>query len=503
MAKQNRSNRPSASLVLTRDVLVIDNGPLRQRSFAEAQKVIKKIERLEEKIHIFHTSDQKLFNQWVDLTFRKNRAAEEQARNKYLELARFHNWIVATAHKLEIEMPQAFVLMREEQIRWRNGTEEERRQIDLAREKREDYIRQEMQNPYNESYSYDEDDETDPEDGGIDGLGMVLDQIEDSILDNEPASLSSAEERIDRILSLPDDQLALALENEEASFMLFDVSLNWGQRHRDYSLFKRIWLLMKNEQKDFFARVYASVTEAPIEEFLQQIGLPTDWTEEQSKDPEEDEEPFNFDDEYIGETARPRPTSAKAESSNDDKIKQVFRKLMRKLHPDMHVSEVKDGPQPEWVQRMWGLVQKAYNERNAGSLERLLKLTLIRMNMLDELSMSEIAEAKHWLKQDFEALEEESADLKNSMAWGFSGKKNYVSLTRKIEKQFEGSLRRIMSEVDTLEHQHQMLEALARQPRRYERQRRTTSRRGRSGQGGRSRSRRQSGYGQQEFSFED
>lgn len=503
--KEKARSRNSA--ISAREVLVIDNKPLRARHFAEAEKVIQKIERLEDKIKLFHSSDQKLFDQWFELTFRKDRKAQEDARNKYQDLARFHNWVVATAHQLDLEMPQAYILMRDEQLRWNAGTAEERAKIEEDRERREAYIRHEFRSRYNEQFSYEDENDSGQDDvlnGGIDGLQQVLDRLENSVFDGDVQHEVAAEDRIARILLLSDQELTTAMDDQEVAFMMFDVALNWGQTHQDYDLFKRLWGLMTLTQRTFFAYVYNSVTDEPIEEFLVGIGLSADFESDTKRnadsddDDEEDKGPI-LDDEYIGDprSGRAKTQAAKTSVVNDEKLKQTFRKLMRKLHPDVYAAESENGETPSWVQRIWNQVQSAYNARNASGLERLLKITLIRMNSLDELTVGEIAEARHWLRKDLETLEEESSGLRSSLAWGFSQKKNFTSLTQKISRELNSQLRELTDQIEELEEQHRLLEALAErahQPKKSpSRSRRSGTRSGRSARGSR----------QTQFSFED
>lgn len=451
------------------EVLVVDNRPLRERTFAEVQKILNKIEQLEEKIRRFHSSDQKLFTQWMDLTFRGHRERHEEAQNKYLELVRFHNWVVATAQQQNIEMHEAYRLMIAEQIRFNNGNEEERRKITLEREKREAYIREKSRSRYDGGFDYGGSDEDDSE--LIEGLNAILDEVEKIIFDEDWEPLTTTEERIERLMSLSEESLQMHVYLRDTSFMLFEVSLAWGQARHDYDLFKRVWTLMRVDQKDFFADVYASNAGVPIEELLQEIGLSPDWSTDENADSENDnidsqeeedmdEEPA-FKDPQQEKSSAARKAKHDATTGSEEEFRSIFRKLMRKLHPDVHAADSKDGQLPPWAQRMWSLVQKAYGEKNLAVLRRLLKLTQIRMNALDELSISEIAEARHWLKKDFENLQEEASDLKNSMAWGFSNKKKYDSLKRNIEKDFQRNLNIILEETEELENQHQLLEMLA------------------------------------------
>jgi broad specificity phosphatase PhoE len=508
-AKKSSSARSAPRPASERALLIVDNRPLRARHFSEAKKVIEKIERLEERIRTFHSSDQKRFDQWFELTFRSQRQAQEDARSRYQELARFHNWVVATAHKLDLEMPQAYMLMREEQRLWERGTEAERKKIELERERREAYIRQEFRTRYNESFAFEEESASDDtSNGGIEGLEQILDRLEDAVFDADRWTEASAESRIDRLALLEDEILTRSLEDQDTAFMMFDVALNWGQTHHNYSFFRRLWTLMSANQRTFFAYVYNSVTDEAIEELLVGIGLSPDFEDpsaETSEDSDdfEDDEAFRFDEDYIDPRRKPRERPTATSSGDEEKLKQTFRKLMRKLHPDIHAAEGAEGQTPAWIQRIWGLVQTAYGAKNVPTLERLLKLTLIRMNVLDELSVGEISEARHWLKRDLEALEEESAELKTSMAWGFSQKKSYTSLTQKITRQLNLELREVTDQISELEDQHRTLELLALHAdrRRPQNPSRRSGRRA-SGRAGTSRRGRSSSR-QREFSFED
>jgi hypothetical protein len=459
-----------------RELLVIDNAPLRLHSLQASQKILEKMERLEEKIRRFHSTDQKLFHEWFEVTFRSHRATHEKAQGRYIELVRFHNWVVATARKLKIEMHTAYRLMCAEQIRWNNGDETVRQQINQDRSEREAYIREQSRSHYSGEFHFDDDNSAERE---IGGLSETLDRLEEVIFGDERDFLENAEDRIQRLACLANECLSLYISMHDTGFMLFDVSLTWGEHHGDYSLFKKIWTLMHPQQRNYFAGVYASLTDMPIEDLLQRLGISEDEEEEILSRPEEE-----------------RPESVelakiqKQNTGNDEKLKQVFRKLMRRLHPDMHATAL-----PSWAPRTWSLVQKAYSDKNLPKLERLLVLVQIRTNALDELTISDMTKAQSWLNEDFENLNEESKSLKNSMAWGFSGKKKYDTLKKRIENDFARDLKILMEEIEVLEQQHQMLEILAEQD--YKPQRSGQySRRGRP-------KKRYSDSAQQSFDFEN
>lgn len=439
-----------------RDLLVVNDQLIRQKYFAEANDIIQRMERLERKIQVFHTKDQKLFDQWYKLTFREDQADVDRTQSEFRKLAQFHNWVVATAHMLDIDLPDAYLLMKEEERRYENGTEEERRKIDVDREKRNAFIEADSQAKYSEDFGSqkyeDEDDGTSP-------LDQILDRLEEILLPIDREVLNHQQERMDRLMALTDEQYQFALKEQETSFLLFHLALSWGERKHDFSFFLRLWKLFSKEQKAFFSEVYESVTGQPIESLVAKLGGEFDdihHDEDELED--EEEEDIGFRNEFIGRKAQAK--SNRFTPAEEEKFKQLYRKLIRKLHPDAHASQKPEG----WMKRFWESVQRAYNSKDLFSLDRILKLTLLRSNALDQLTVEEICEASEWLQKDLANLESEERQLKKSMAWGFadrSERKDFGMLTRKIKREFEETIATILFQIREIRDQHRFLEAMA------------------------------------------
>ncbi|NJL24005.1 MAG: hypothetical protein HC902_01660 [Calothrix sp. SM1_5_4] len=133
-----------------KNLILIDDTAIRESHFSAANKIIRKIERLESAIATFHSSDQKLFGDWFDLTFRKEREEANEKTIAYRKLAEFHNSIVAASQMLDISMPDAFRLIREEEDRYQKGDQATREKIEQTRREREQFARDEMAREYRE-----------------------------------------------------------------------------------------------------------------------------------------------------------------------------------------------------------------------------------------------------------------------------------------------------------------------------------------------------------------
>jgi len=438
-----------------RALLVVNDQLIRQKYFAEANDIIQKMDRLERKIQVFHSSDQKLFDQWYRLTFRNDQALVDRTQSEFRQLARFHNWIVATAHMLDIELPDAYLLMKEEERRYKHGTDEDRRQIDLDRDKRDQFIEGDSRAKYDDAPDFEAHDSEEDENNPLD---QILDRLEELLLSNDREILATQQLRMDRLSELTDDEFAFALKEQETSFLLFHVSLSWGERKSDYSFFLRLWRLFSKEQKTFFTEVYESVTGQSLTELVLRLGGESDSSEETEAEEEDEEEAFQFREEFIN----PKRSSSRHQHfapGEEERFKQLYRKLIRRLHPDAHGTDRTEG----WMKRFWESVQKAYNSKDLLSLDRILKLTLLRTNALNQLTVDEICEASHWLEKDLSNLEKEERQLKKSMAWGFSERKEFSGISRKIKKEFEETLTTILFQIREIKDQHRFLEAMASQ----------------------------------------
>jgi hypothetical protein len=98
--------------IVLKHLLVIDDQRICKVAFSEAEKLIKKMDRLEQDLESFHVQDQRLFSSWFDLTFRKEQQQIVERHEEHRALAKFHNWMIAIAQQLDISLPAALLILR-------------------------------------------------------------------------------------------------------------------------------------------------------------------------------------------------------------------------------------------------------------------------------------------------------------------------------------------------------------------------------------------------------
>lgn len=158
----------------------------------------------------------------------------------------------------------------------------------------------------------------------------------------------------------------------------------------------------------------------------------------------------------------PTPEASSAEAvraslaSDAEYVKLLYRKLVRRLHPDLNG---KAQVQLPWHRKIWERVQHAKSDRN--ELEKLWRLFLIRSKDHRELTVSELYESQRWLCDELNRLNREARGLKRLPAWGFSRRKDYAPVHRKTEKQILKELWTIEEQVAEFKKQHDLMELLA------------------------------------------
>jgi len=74
---------------LSSSLLIIDDRRLRGEAFAPRRKIHRQNDRLEAAMQSFRDHDQKLFNNWYELTFRSETMKTEKFREEFRTLVRF------------------------------------------------------------------------------------------------------------------------------------------------------------------------------------------------------------------------------------------------------------------------------------------------------------------------------------------------------------------------------------------------------------------------------
>lgn len=102
-------------------IVLANDRRIRARAFRVAEKILKKIERIEARLAAYHQMDQTIFSDWISLRFRNERAEVEELTSKSKELHDLYGSILATKDMLRISEARAYRLMIEEADRYAQG----------------------------------------------------------------------------------------------------------------------------------------------------------------------------------------------------------------------------------------------------------------------------------------------------------------------------------------------------------------------------------------------
>lgn len=114
------------------------------------------------------------------------------------------------------------------------------------------------------------------------------------------------------------------------------------------------------------------------------------------------------------------------------RIKEIYRLLVRRLHPDTRADKDTE------ISALWHEVQEAYGTGNLERLEMLLALTDIRSNAAGEhTSLSQMRAVLRELRRSFNALKRSLGSAKRELAWNFARTPDRSALQTRLQRQFE------------------------------------------------------------------
>jgi hypothetical protein len=158
---------------------------------------------------------------------------------------------------------------------------------------------------------------------------------------------------------------------------------------------------------------------------------------------------------HAAPSRHPEPNRASA------RIKELYRLLVRKLHPDLNPD------QPARDRELWHTVQEAYNNRDVEALEAAAARVEVVLNgQAGKLSVSILRRLVSDLKKALGALKSKFAQLRKHPAFDFAAR-NAASLTKyeeKHRKQLERSLRGLQTYLADLTYELESLAARAAKP---------------------------------------
>ena len=141
-----------------------------------------------------------------------------------------------------------------------------------------------------------------------------------------------------------------------------------------------------------------------------------------------------------------RVRATKPQSPDEVRIKDVYRLLVRRLHPDMRTKDAPD------VSALWHEVQEAYANGNLERLETLAGFTDIRSDSSSpETSVSEMRTILKNIRSAFNDVQRKLRTAREDAAWNFSKLRDRMELECRMQKQLSVDTARAAERLSALE----------------------------------------------------
>lgn len=158
-----------------------------------------------------------------------------------------------------------------------------------------------------------------------------------------------------------------------------------------------------------------------------------------------------FKEDVLGRKSKSSETDeVNPKNSVEDRIKNIYRILVRKLHPDFQ-SEI-----TPHTQSLWHEVQEAYKVKDLERLETLLAISNIQTgDFSEEISVSQILNVQSEYKSQLKSLRAQIRKARKRVEWGFSKLKNTQPLSQKIKSDLKMELKSHQFHIQQFEKQLQ------------------------------------------------
>jgi hypothetical protein len=141
----------------------------------------------------------------------------------------------------------------------------------------------------------------------------------------------------------------------------------------------------------------------------------------------------------------PEPEEVEASATVDARVKEFYRRLVRRLHPDLRADGSAD------VSALWHEVQEAYAANDVARMEILLGLSDIQSNQLDErTSLAQMHSVLAELNRSARTLEKSVLEAQGEDAWNFARTGPDDDLRVRIERQMKSDLASRTQRLDLL-----------------------------------------------------
>lgn len=132
----------------------------------------------------------------------------------------------------------------------------------------------------------------------------------------------------------------------------------------------------------------------------------------------------------------PEPQAAPPPQPEQSRLKELYRLLVRRLHPDTKADH------DAAVSAIWHDVQEAYGDGNVERLEMLLAMTDLQANATGEhTSLSQMRSVLAELRRSFNALQRNLRAAKKDPAWNFCALADRSALEKRVRRELESSFR--------------------------------------------------------------
>jgi hypothetical protein len=432
-----------------KNVIVLDQGPLRLQAINEIESWHDRIELLEIEIQKFQDTDLKLYNDWIRLTLNDLQEENNSLIDKYQKLALFHNWVVFTSEEQSISLPHAFFLMSEEELKFQKGSQEEKEQIDKLRQERTNKIKEELREGIGEDFD-DEGDfesEVDTDTNAYEDPDSIDDQ---DWIKREELQIRQLREKFQKEIlffeNLTDKKIAKIMRRfDDGIILISECVYVCGQCYR-YDIIERIWAFCPIKIKNYFNADFEKQMGITLEQHLDLVkndaqgSLSSDEADEEFNFKSHFENPFsNIKNEVLPE--------------NIEAAKIVYRRIMMKIHPDKLSTEFVSIKR-SWLDRLWKKIQTAYDKADVKALHNLHLQVLITLKKYDDLDYSELRTGSLLLKSELTRIRNSHEDTLQHPAWGFSKLKSYKKLEKEVAEPYKKTSKELKKEIKRMEKAH-------------------------------------------------
>ena len=436
-----------------RNLITLDQHPLRVNAITELEKWHDKIELLEIEIQKFHDTDFKLYNDWLRLTLADLQEENNTLIDKYQKIALFHNWVVFTAEDKNTSLPHAFFLMSEEEIKYQKGSQEEKDQIEKLREARTKKIHAELKAESVDDFGDEEDLDSDSEQ--YDDENMDEDLERDSWIEQEEREIRLQRGRFQKEIlffeSLTDKEIVKKMRDFGEGINLISTCVYVCSLCYRFDLVERIWAFVPLKIKTHFNTDFKKQMGVTLDQYLMSV-------KEDAKRTSNDEE---FGEEFDFKSHFENPFASKTKTDivpeNLEAAKIVYRRIMMKVHPDkLSADFVKN--KKNWLDRLWKKIQTAYDQTNVNALKNLHLQVLVTLKNYDDLDLSDLRAGTQLLQVELTRLGKSHEDTLQHPAWGFSKLKSYKKLEKIVAEPYKKMSKELKKDIKRIEGTHAALQ---------------------------------------------